>query len=101
MTLMSTRKDPTAGRRTWHLTDMPTAMIALSEILALQDENGISLGYRGAPLFVNSQVVGLEINGPNTRAQQAMIGDFLVEDIGIRAFTADLYAANYDTEPGA
>ena len=88
MALVSTRIDADADRDTWHLENVATAMVALGEILAKD-------GYRGAPIFDGlSQVVGLEINGPNTHAE-ARIGDYLVEDIGIRAFTAETYAANY------
>ncbi len=90
MALVSKRIDPDADRDSWQLTDVTAALLALGEIIAK--------GYRGGPIFdASSQVIGIEINGDNTHAE-ARIGDWLVEDIGIRAFTADTYAANYTTE---
>ncbi len=89
MSLTSDRINPTDGRDTWHIADVPTALAAYAEIIAK--------GYRGAPVFDATQkVIGLEINGDNTHAE-ARIGDWLVEDIGIRAFTPEVYAANYTT----
>lgn len=90
MALVSKLIDPDPDLDSWHLTDVPAALLALGEIIAK--------GYRGGPIFdATSQVIGIEINGDNTHAE-ARIGDWLVEHVGIRAFTADVYAANYTLE---
>ena len=89
MALVSNRIDGAADRDSWHLVDVPAALLALGEVIAK--------GYRGGPIFdATSQVIGIEVNGDNTHAE-ARIGDWLVEDIGIRAFTADVFSANYTT----
>jgi len=74
----------------WHLTDVTAALLALGEIIAK--------GYRGGPIFdATSQVIGIEINGDNTHSE-ARLGDWLVEHIGIRAYTDSVYSANFTTE---
>lgn len=75
----------------WHLVGPAELMEAFTALTALGWRGGISAGETGT--------LRLELNADNpTRHIIASVGDYLIDDMGLRLLTAEEFSANYDEE---
>lgn len=73
----------------WHLADATAMVEALSALTAL--------GWRGGISATETGTLRLELNADNpTRQISAQLGDWIVDDMGLRLMTGTECAANYD-----